>query len=184
MDGPERASQPSADVEVLLSEWRADLRLGSNRRGGAVHDERVTLGRLRRRDPALALFHAASKAPGAMEPDGHLALGSRHSCGDPRQRHRDLDVFPGEALSIRRQSDEHPLSRAETPAHDCGTDLRAWGCYMGLQRHAVHGSVSGAADRWTSRRRRAPRRRNGHSTGAAWTWPSAESFSPKTSARG
>ena len=63
---------------------------------------------------------------------------------DPRHRHRRLDVFAVEALSLRRRADEHPVSRPEALAHGVRADLRARRGDLGVQRHAVDGSVSAA----------------------------------------
>ena len=62
VDGAERSAASSAAVEVLVAERRAGLRLAGDRRGGPVHDDRVAMGRVPRRDPALDLLHAAAKA--------------------------------------------------------------------------------------------------------------------------
>ena len=72
-----------------------------HRRGRAVHDDRLAARRLRRRHPALALLHAAAQARARLEPRRHLVVGHRHGRRDPRHRHRRLDVFAVEALSLR-----------------------------------------------------------------------------------
>ena len=59
-----------------------------------------------------------------------------------RHRHRDLDVFALEAVPLRRNADEHSLPRPEALAHHLRPHLRHGGSHVGVQRHAVDGSVS------------------------------------------
>ena len=82
----------------------------------------------------------------------------------PRRRHRRLDVFAVEEVSQRRRADEHSVSRPEALAHDLRSGLRPRRGDVGVQRHAVDGSVSAAdeparraaaADRARSHRRSA-----------------------------
>ena len=157
VDHPRRVPEFQSPEEILLAGRRAGLHLGEHRRGGAVHDHRVAPRRLRRRDPALALLHPAAEARVRMEPAGHLVLGHRHRVGGLRDRHRDLDVFAVEALSPRGSADQHSVSRPEAVAHHLRPAVRSRGSHLGIQRHALDGSVSDP-DRRSDRKRRRQRR--------------------------
>ena len=69
-----------------------------------------------------------------------------------------LDVFPVEAVSQCRRGDQHSVSRTEALAHAVRSDFRARRRDVGVQRHAVDGSVSVAERRAGRRPARAGRR--------------------------
>ena len=119
----------------------------SIRRGRAVHDDGVAARRLCRADPALALLHAAPKerarsgaasssGPRASAPSPRCsAWSSASGCIRRRKRYR----YDGAPTGI-------PVSRPETLAHGARADLRRRDRHVGVQRHAVDGTVP-AADR-------------------------------------
>ena len=171
VDGADAAARSAAALQVLVPRRRAGLHLGEHRRGRAVHDDGLALGRVCRRDSALALLHAAAEARRRVEQGRHLVVGHRHRRRDPRHRRRRVDVFAVEEVPQRRRADEHSVPRSEALAHDLRTGIRSRRGDVGVQRHAVDGSVS-AADESRDEWRRADReRRHGrsgqHSGGAA-----------------
>ena len=129
-------------MEILVARWPAGVRRGKYRRSRAVHDDWLAARRLRQRDPALAVLHAAAQARARMEPAGDLGARHRDVLRAARRRDWTVDVLAFEALSQRRRRDEHSVSRPEAVAHGVRSAVRARGSHMGVQRHALDGSVS------------------------------------------
>ena len=143
VDGAGAVPQPAAAVEVLVAERRAGLRLGGIRRGRAVHDDRLAHRRVSRPDSALALLHAAAQA---RQPQWSRVVIWSSGIGtvaallgivigvwmySPSKRYR----YAGAPTSIpyRGQKRWHTMLRP---------DLRPGRRDLGVQRHAVDGSVS------------------------------------------
>ena len=150
-----RIARPEPALEVHMAERRAGLRHPDDRRRRAAHHDRLAPRRVCGCHSPLAVFHAAPQERPAVEPRRHLVVRHRHVRGDSRRDHRHLDVFAAEAVSIRRFTEQHPVSRPEALAHGARADLRRRDGDVGVQRDAVDGSLPVARDR---RRSAAPRR--------------------------
>ena len=164
------APHRSAAVQVLMARRTAGLRQRQHRRGRAVHDDRVTVLGVSRRDSALALLHAASQASAAMVLVRRLVVAHRHDYVAARRGHHRLDVLAATTLPPCRRADEHPVSRLEAVARDHRPLLRRGRDDVGVQRPAVDGPVSDhgpahGADRASAGRGRRPRRRTGSERG-------------------
>ena len=101
---------------------------------------------------------------------------------DSRSRCRRLDVLALEALSLRRRADGDPLSRTKALAHGARARLRHRDRHVGVQRHAVDGTVPAARPaRATAPHEEVAATHSAVAPRAAWTFAA---FSSKAPARG
>src|SRR5262245_10737279 len=101
MDAAGAAERSQAVVEVLVAGRTASLRIAVVWRCRSVHDDRIPMGRVRRRHSALVVFHAAQKARTTVEPRRHLGIWSGNRHGHFGSRDWRVEVLAAQAISIQ-----------------------------------------------------------------------------------
>jgi hypothetical protein len=147
VDGARIVSQPETALEVLMARTgsRSTSRRSPERSCNTPRGPRAWAPTLDRfRTGCISRRSANTSSPGVASSSGRRYRDRRRDC---RPRNRRLDVFAGEALSLSGWHDEHPVSGTEALAHGARSHLRDRCRDLGVQRHALDGSVPTHASR-------------------------------------
>src|SRR5580700_9633453 len=132
MDGTGGVPCAPADAEVHVAGWGAGICFDCDGQRRTIHDACISRGCLLRGRSALALFHDSAETCAAVESIRYLGVGTRNHRDDARHCGWHLDIFPLEAIPLRRGSFEHPVRWAEALAFDFRVDFRAVRLHLGL----------------------------------------------------